>query len=157
MFKNLFDKIEYVRILLRKDPSSIVFGEIRIETKQNAFEVSDPLKDYYEILNRYSHLSCGSILIVGYEEVGEFEYYLSEIPDSPCNWKCIGKSNTYPIFININDATVKILEGEPWTGQQFKDYGVFQDFMNFYVFGDKYNELWGEDDWYNFLKKTNII
>lgn len=157
MVKSLFEKIEYIRNSLEKDPSSIIFGEIRLENKQNIFEDNNALKDYYELLNMYSYLACGSILILGYEESQELEYYLSEIPDDPSNWKCIGKSHTYPIFINTTNSIVKILEGDPWTGQQFKEYGLFHDFMNFYVFGEKYSELWGKDDWYNFLKQAGIV
>lgn len=156
MIEKILKKIVEIRKYLENDPSTIVFAEIKMEEKSFSFE-ADVLKDYYELLNRYSYLSCGSILIFGHEDVDKFQYYLSDIPEGPSSiWRCIGKSHTYPIFININDCTVSILEGEPWANSDFRSYGHFNDFVNEYVVGRKYKELWGEDDWYNFLVNIGV-
>lgn len=157
MIERLLEKINKIKNHLEDDPNTIVFGEIKVEDKSRLFDSTDPLKDYYELLNRYSYLSCGSILLLGYEDVDKFQYYLTEIPESKSNWMCIGKSHTYPIFINANDCTVSILKGEPWTNQDFRNYGHFNDFMNEYVIGGKYKELSGEDDWYNFLVNIGMV
>ncbi len=157
MSENILEKIEIIRSHLEKETSNIVFGEIKLKKIPHFYKADDPLKDYYELLNRYSYLSCGSILIIGYEELDRFQYYLSDIPEDSSNWRCIGKSHTYPIFLNINDCTVRILQGEPWTGQEFKSYGHFNSFINHYVIGEKYKELWGEDDWYWFLTETELV
>jgi hypothetical protein len=157
MSENILEKIEKIKSSLDKDPSNIVFGEIKMEKTPRFYDANDPLKDYYELLSRYSYLSCGSILIIGYDEIDRFQRYLSDNPECSSDWKCIGKSHTYPIFINVNDCTVKILQGEPWTGHEFRYYCHFNNFINHYVIGEKYKELWGEDDWFRFLVKISIV
>ncbi len=157
MLENMIDKIELIRSHLEKDPSTIVFGEIKLEKTPRSYPADDLLKDYYDLLNSFSYLSCGSILIIGYEELDRFQGYLLDIPDSSSNWKCIGKSHTYPIFINFNDCSIKILQGEPYSDQDFRSYGLFSNFIKDYVVGGKYKELWGEDDWYRFLVKIGML
>ncbi len=156
MFTEVLAKIEQIKSYLEEDPNRLVWGAIKTETAPRLFNANNPLKDYYELLNKYSYLSCGSIRIFGYAEVETNQYYVSEIPEDPASWRCIGRSHTHPIYLNIHDGIVKILEGEPWTGQNFKSYGRFEDFINLYVVGEQYRELWGEDDWYRLLVKLGL-
>lgn len=157
MKKMIREKIELMKSILEEEPFYLVIGDIREESDPNPNVKKDSLQDYYYFLNEYSSLRCGSIIIFGRKEVSEFQFTVADMPGEFEEWICIGKIDSYPLYINKKSGQICCLIGDSGMEMKIECYGDFYNFLENYVFGEQYVETGGKDDWYDLLKTNKLI
>lgn len=157
MQKHIKEKIELMKRVLEEDPFNLVIGDIREELEPVSTVKNDVLQDYENFLNEYSTLRCGSVILFGRKELQKFQFPVADMPGQFEEWLCIGKNEPYPLFINKKNGQICCLEGDPGTEMKITSYGLFHNFLNDFVFGERYIEVGGKDEWYNLLKSSELF
>lgn len=155
MRKTIQEKITLMKNVLEEDPFNLVIGEIQERIASDAdFNFKDgQLRDYYNFLRQYASMRCGSIIIFGQNELTDFQFPVAEMPGGFEEWICIGKIDPYPLFINKKNGMIYCL----FEDSKIKSYEGWNDFLENYVFGERYTEIIGKDEWYELLKEQQII
>lgn len=68
MQKTIKIKLDIMRRVLEKDPFNLVIGDIVEERSLKTIVNDDLLQDYYLLLNEYSSIRCGVVIIFGRNE-----------------------------------------------------------------------------------------
>lgn len=169
--KELKDKIKVMMEILNPDinPLNLSIGWIELYEENKIEEVFDfypmymyedleILKDYVVFLSEVDQFIAGAITMMAMDELKNIQFCVEEMEDD--EWICIGKIIDEPIFININDGGVVWLQGLPEEEKTIKELGDFNYFMNNYVFGKKYTELYNgseQSNWYKKLKEAKLV
>lgn len=152
--------IETVKLELRKEPSAIVIGKLGDRNKNEILNDNLKIQSYYEFLREYNGARFGSIDLWSSELLLKNQYRVTEIPGGEDNWTCIGQILYEPTVINKKDGKVyRFYQGHE-TDMQADCFGVFDEFLLRYVFGEKYAEIIPdaeEEEWYQFLKRINLV
>ncbi|MFB0843009.1 hypothetical protein [Paenibacillus oleatilyticus] len=151
------EKIQFMKLVLEEDPFYLVIGDIQEESDPDPDVKKDALQTYHEFLNEYSSLRCGSVIFFGRKELPDYQFPVADMPGGFEEWVCIGKIEPYPLYINKQDGRICCLTGDPGTEMKIRHYGEFQEFMESYVFGEKYVEIGGRDDWYDLMKQRGLL
>ncbi|ANY67526.1 hypothetical protein BBD42_14365 [Paenibacillus sp. BIHB 4019] len=155
MRKTIQEKIELMKNVLEEDPFNLVIGEIqeRIITDSDFNLKEVALQDYYNFFREYGSIRCGSIIIFGQNELDDFQFPVADMPGEFEEWICIGKIDPYPLYINKKNGMVCCL----FEDSKIKSYEGWNDFLDNYVFGERYIEIVGKDEWYELLREQQII
>ncbi|MCM3290086.1 hypothetical protein M3661_08085 [Paenibacillus sp. MER 180] len=157
MKNQLKEKIELMKGVLEEDPLYLVIGDIMEETEPVLTPTNDANQDYQDYLNEYSSLRCGSVILFGRKELQQFQFPVADMPGQFEEWVCIGKIDPDPLFISKKNGQICCLVGEPGMEMKITSYGAFNEFLENFVFGERYVEVGGSDKWYDLLKSYKLI
>ncbi|MEN1990826.1 hypothetical protein [Paenibacillus hubeiensis] len=173
MTELIIEKLRKIANLLNEDPLSLTFAEISQNVTEYSKDSSKELETYYTILNEYEVLNGGVITVFGHNKVKTLQFYVEEMVDYEGDWFCIGKIESYPLFINKLNSFVSCLYGDPLDQNYvLETYGDFNNFINYYFMGEGYSKLGvsfvenggskstlgsKDDDWYRFLEENNLL
>lgn len=115
------------------------------------------IKDYIEFLSEVRRFSLEVVLIQDVDSIGNIQFYCEEMESD--EWICIGNIIDELIFISTIDGRVAWLQGLPEEEKTIKELGDFNHFMNNYVFGKKYLEIYDGQElkWYKKLQEAKLI
>ncbi|KPV55240.1 hypothetical protein QJ48_34235 [Paenibacillus sp. A3] len=172
----LIEKIDKIMEILSDDyPLSLTYGEIVKDTAGEQFKKIDNsiVADYYFIINRYEKLSGGVITVYGQRKVNKIQFYVEDMLQFDGEWICIGKIESYPLFINKVDGHVTCLFGDPLDQNYvLESYGDFNNFLLKYFLGEQYGEIGlkfvesggsintvgsKDDEWYKVLEENHLL
>ncbi|MHA7964359.1 hypothetical protein ACX93W_09440 [Paenibacillus sp. CAU 1782] len=155
MSKTIQEKIEWMKNVLDEDLFHLTIGEIQEKIIADSdFNVKDAaLHDYYHFLSKYGSMRCGSIILFGQHELADFQFPVADMPGKFEEWICIGKIDPYPLYINKKSGVVYCLV----ENSRIQSYEQWNGFLENYMFGRRYIEIVGDDDWYNLLKVQKMI
>lgn len=160
MNDKLKETIQLVKLELRRDPSSIIIGKLGDGIRDIIANDNPNIQEYYEFLGECNGARCGSIDFWSVEMFLKNQYRISEIPGGEDNWLCIGQILYEPVVISKVDGKVyRFYQGHE-TDIAADCFGSFDEFLMGYVFGCKYAEIIpdaDEEEWYQFLKKINLV
>lgn len=152
--------IKTVKSELSKEPSAIIIGKLGDSSKNEVLNDDLNLQPYYEFLRECNGARCGSIDLWSAEILLKNQYRVTEIPGGEDNWICIGQILYEPTVINKMDGKVyRFYQGHE-TDMPADCFGIFDEFLMRYVFGENYAEIIpdaDEEEWYQFLKKINLL
>ena len=160
MNDSVIKKINKIKIILDENDDYIDIASI--EEKQDEefiHEIEETLSDFYFLKSKYEDMWFGSVnLWVDNDIFEEHQIYIMiyEVLDGN-NWICIGEVEPYPIILNKKTGIVNCIISEPGFKCELKPYAKFDIFINEYILGEKYLELVGNDEWYDFMKKYKIV
>jgi hypothetical protein len=72
-------------------------------------------------------------------------------------WICIGEVEPYPLLLNRKTGIVSCVVNELGLKCEMKEYVKFEEFIDKYVLGERYLEIGTDEEWYDFMKKYEII
>ncbi|OAB38856.1 hypothetical protein [Paenibacillus glacialis] len=159
--------INTAKNVLRSNTTNMTFGIIEDGITVDALSVNQELingsnqkfQQYVEFVQVVSGFSLGSIVLFEYPVIKDYQNLLDFQPDWETNWLCVGKIMSEPLGINKMDGNVYWFSEIPYSDEGLC-LGTFNEFLEEYVFGNKYSEIipWvDEDDWYQFIIKHGLI
>lgn len=158
MNHNLKNIILTVRRSLKSDQNGIIIGELG---EKNLMINNDNsiLEEYFDFLRECDGARCGSIDFWSFKELSLHQYRIVNLATEGKCWIEIGQILYEPLVINKIDGKVYRF----YQNQSIDKRECFGDFDNFllnYVFGEKYSQIvpdTHDDDWYQFLRKLDLI
>ncbi len=147
-----------VKEKLVAEPDSIIYGELNEGNTGIKFD-NDYLKQYFEFLKESDGARCGAVDLWSFNELSLHQSRVSDFLGGTEKWIEVGQVLYEPLVIEKYSGQVYYFyQGHPArVGQTFGDFNYF--LLN-YVFGRRYEELVPDahlEDWYQFLKRFNII
>ena len=152
--------IQTIKLELSKEPLAIVIGKLGNGSRNEVLNGNLVIQPYYEFLRECNGARCGSIDLWSSEMLLKNQYRVTEIPGGEHNWICIGQILYEPTVINKMDGKVyRFYQGHE-TDMAADCFGIIDEFLMRYVFGNKYAEIIpdaDDEEWYQFLKRINLV
>lgn len=160
MNNNILKKINQIKSILDENYEYIDIASIEErQDKEFICESEETLSDFFDLKSKYEDMWFGSIsLWVDDVDFEKHQIYIMiyEVPNAD-DWICIGEVEPYLIVLNKKTGIISCIISEPGFKCELKSYTKFEKFFNDYILGESYLELVGKDEWYDFMKKNNII
>lgn len=158
MSDNIRCIIRNVREKLQDELNAIFIGTIK-EGNPNPLP-NEKVKDCIDFLKESNGASFGQIDLFPLNELDRNQFYVETLQGKKEHWICIGLVLYEPIVLNKINGQVYRFYRDIETEIPEECFGEFNNFLTNYVFGKKYAEIIPsaeDEEWYQFLKKVNLI
>lgn len=157
MNNKLRTKIEKVYVELQQEPCAPIIGKLN----EGIYSINKSIpKVYSDFLKVCNGGRCGAIDLWSNELILNNQYRVTELVGGNENWFCIGQVLYEPLVVKLDTEDIYLFYQGCENEIEGKCFGIFDTFLNDYVFGKKYAEIIPDaekEEWYIFLNKMNLI